>query len=134
MAAPGAELLVSARADAVVPSLVVGLGGVWTEALSDVAVIPLPADAERVEQALRSLRGAALLTGHRGRPALDVAAAARLAAQAGELLLDAGLELLELNPVIVGVSGAVAVDALAVRVDRAPPELSPTPIATGGTA
>ena len=42
----------------VVPVLVVGLGGVWTEALDDVRVLPLPATAERVEQALRSLRGA----------------------------------------------------------------------------
>ena len=33
----------------------------------DVAVVPLPADAERVEAALRSLRGAPLLTGGRGR-------------------------------------------------------------------
>ena len=67
--------------DAVVPALVVGLGGVWTEMLDDVAVIPLPATPERVERALRGLRGAPLLTGGRGRPALDVAAAARLAAR-----------------------------------------------------
>ena len=33
MAPPGTELLVAARADAVVPCLVVGAGGVWTEAL-----------------------------------------------------------------------------------------------------
>ena len=32
------------------PSLAVGLGGVWTEALDDVAVVPLPADAARVER------------------------------------------------------------------------------------
>ena len=136
MAAPGAELLVAARADAVVPALTIGLGGVWTEALGDVAVIPLPASAERVEEALRGLRGAPLLTGHRGRPALDIAAAARLAAQAGELLLDAGLELLEMNPVIVGVTGAVAVDALAARrgAAAAAQDPSPTPVATGGTA
>ena len=113
MAAPGVELLVAARADAVVPVLVVGLGGVWTELLDDVALIPLPASPARVERALRSLRGAALLTGGRGRPAADVGAAARLAAAAGDLLLRGGLELLELNPVIVHASGAVAVDALA---------------------
>ncbi len=58
---------------------------------------------------------APLLTGARGRPAVDVGAAARLAAGAGDLLLDAGLELLELNPVIVHEQGAVAVDALARR-------------------
>jgi hypothetical protein len=34
------DLLVAARADGVVPCLVLGLGGVWTEALADVAVAP----------------------------------------------------------------------------------------------
>jgi hypothetical protein len=62
---------------------------------------------------LRGLRGAAVLTGGPGRPALDVAAAARLAARSGELLLERGLILLELNPVLVYERGAVAVDALA---------------------
>ena len=51
MAAPGVELIVAARADAVVPALVVGLGGVWTEVLDDVAIVPLPADAARIERA-----------------------------------------------------------------------------------
>jgi serine/threonine-protein kinase len=109
----GAELLVSARRDAVVPSLALGLGGVWTEALADAAVIPLPATAALVEGALRGLRGAALLTGGRGRPELDVGAAARLAADVGRLLLDSELDLVELNPVVVYEEGAVVVDALA---------------------
>ena len=87
MEPPGVELLVSARRDAVVPALVVGLGGVWTEILDDVAVVPLPATPERVEAALLSLRGAPLLTGARGGTPLDVAAAARLAAAVGDLLL-----------------------------------------------
>jgi hypothetical protein len=65
------------------------------------------------DRALLSLRCAPLLTGARGRPAVDVGAAARLAAGAGDLLLQAGLDLLELNPVIVHEQGAVAVDALA---------------------
>jgi acetyl-CoA synthetase len=113
MAPPGAELLVAARADAVVPCLVIGAGGIWTEALDDAAVVPLPATAERVEEAIRSLRVAPLLTGARGAAAVDVAALARLAAAAGALLLEHGLELLELNPVIVHEHGAVAVDAVA---------------------
>jgi acetate---CoA ligase (ADP-forming) len=113
MAPAGVELLVTARADAVVPVLAVGLGGLWTEALDDVAVIPLPASAARVERALRSLRGAGALLGARGRPAADVSAAARVAAAAGDLLLERRLGLLELNPVIVHESGATIVDALA---------------------
>ena len=112
MAVPGVELLVAARRDAVVPCLVVGLGGIWAELHEDAAIVPLPASAERVEAALRSLRGAPLLTGGRGRTPLDVPAAARLAAGVGELMLEADLSLIELNPVFVHEQGAVAVDAV----------------------
>jgi len=115
MAAPGVELIVAARADAVVPALVVGLGGVWTEVLTDVAIVPLPAGADRIERALRSLRGAPLLTGGRGGVAVDVRAAARFAQRVGEVLIEESLELIELNPVLVGPAGAVAVDATARR-------------------
>ena len=59
MAPPGAELIVAVRRDAVVPALVIGLGGVYAEAFDDVAVVPLPATPERVEAALARLRGAA---------------------------------------------------------------------------
>ena len=135
MAPPGVELIVAAHTDGVVPALVVGLGGIWTELLRDVAVIPLPADAPRVERAIATLRGAPLLLGGRGRPGADVAAAARLAAQVGALLLERGLATIECNPVLVGEPdparpGAVAVDA-AIRTRgrvtrRATPTTSPS--------
>lgn len=113
MAEPGVEVLVAATADGVVPALVLALGGIWAEALDDVVVVPLPADAARVERGLRSLRGAVLLTGGRGREGVDVAALAELAAHTGELLMDQGLGLLELNPVVARPDGAIVVDALA---------------------
>ncbi len=115
MAPPGVELIVAARADGVVPALIVGLGGIWTEALSDVAVIPLPAGPERVELALRGLTAAPLLTGGRGGEAVDLAAAATAASRIGEALIDQGLALLEVNPLIVSPAGAVAADAVARR-------------------
>jgi hypothetical protein len=92
----------------------------WTEALDDAALVPLPAESEQVEEAILGLRAAAALTGGRGGVKFDVAAAARLAAAAGELLLEQGLELLELNPVVVHERGAVAVDAVAVVPAAAP--------------
>jgi acetate---CoA ligase (ADP-forming) len=120
----GVELLVSARRDAVVPSLAVGLGGIWTEAFDDAAVIPLPASPGRVERAIRGLRGAGLLTGGRGRPELDLGAAARVAASTGEVLFSADLELLELNPVVVYEDGAIVLDALAQATTASAPAAS----------
>ena len=49
-------MLVAIRRDGLVPVLVVGAGGVHTEQLDDVAVIPLPADAPRIAEALETLR------------------------------------------------------------------------------
>ena len=106
MAPPGVEVLVAARADGVVPALVVGLGGSWTEVLDDVAIVPLPADADRVSRALASLRGAALIAD--ASPAV-----ASVAVAAGELLLAEGMSLIELNPVSIGPGGAIALDAVA---------------------
>ena len=96
-----------------VPALVAGLGGIWTEALDDVAVIPLPATPERVARALESLRGSGLLSGARGQAPVAFDALCRLASRAGQVLLDRGYVLLELNPVVVSSREAVALDALA---------------------
>ena len=119
MQAPGVELLIAARRDSVVPCLVIGLGGLWVEAVGDAAVIPLPADAARVEAAIGSLRGASLLTGGRGRPPVDLEAVADVAVRVGQLLIDEDLMLVELNPVFArpagADSGAVAVDAVIRR-------------------
>lgn len=111
MAAPELELIVAARTDGVVPALVLGLGGIWTELLDDVAVIPLPAGAARIELALGRLRGAPLLLGGRGGQRLDVGAATRLAEAIGRLLVERSLAVVECNPVSVGAHGAVALDA-----------------------
>ncbi len=56
-----------------------------------------------------------MFAGGRGRAAGDIAAAAELIERCGELLLARGIELIELNPVLVGEAGAVAVDA-SIRV------------------
>ena len=109
MAPRGAELIVAVRRDAVVPALVIGLGGSHAEAFDDVAVVPLPAAPARVEAALHRLRGASLLAG------ADLPSAARLAAKLAEL---PGFELIECNPVLVHTGGAVVVDAIAKENPR----------------
>jgi acetyl-CoA synthetase len=115
MADRGIELLVAATREGVVPSLVVGIGGVWTEVLQDAAVVPLPADVHRIEAALRGLRSWPMLSGARGQEPLAVDRVCRLAAAAATALLEEPLALVELNPVIVTRTDAVAVDALVRR-------------------
>ncbi|HVW46497.1 MAG TPA: acetate--CoA ligase family protein, partial [Solirubrobacterales bacterium] len=115
MAGEGIELLFAIRRDGVVPALLVGVGGIWAEALDDVALVPLPASPERVERALRGLRASSLLSGARGAPPVDLAAAARFGSRLGELALAHGLDLLEVNPALASPSGCVALDAVALR-------------------
>jgi acetyl-CoA synthetase len=115
MADRGIELLVAATREGVVPSLVVGIGGVWTEVLQDAVVVPLPADVHRIEAALRGLRSWPMLSGARGQEPLAVDRVCRLAAAAATALLEEPLALVELNPVIVTRTDAVAVDALVRR-------------------
>jgi acetate---CoA ligase (ADP-forming) len=130
MEMPAVELLIAASSTGIVPALILGLGGTWTELLDDVAIVPLPATAARVERALRSLRGAPVLTGGRGRAAVDIAAATALAARLGELLLEGAFALIECNPVLVAPDGALVLDATIRRFAGPAAGLAPVPSET----
>ena len=109
-----AELLLGARRDPVYgATLTIGFGGVTAELLADTVTLVCPVTAPEIEAALRRLRLWPLLDGYRGRPLADVAAVvgAALAVQ-GMLAADAGLEEIEINPLMVRDLGAVAADAV----------------------
>ena len=109
----GVELIVGARWDARFgPTVLVGMGGTATEVLGDVQVALGPVREDEAERLLRRLRSAALLDAHRGRPALDVAAAARVVAAVSRFAAaHPELAELEINPLLVTPSDAVALDA-----------------------
>lgn len=109
---PGIEVLVTARREGVVPTLTIGLGGVWTEALHDVAVIPLPADAARIRRGVESLRAYGLVAGDRGGVAYDIDALCEVAAAIGRALTEGNLAMIEVNPLILSAAQPVAVDAV----------------------
>ena len=113
-----AEILIGLRRDPVYgATLTVGLGGVTAEVLADTVTLVLPATEDEVLAALRRLRLWPLLDGYRGRPRADVAELARIATSLGALMLaEISLEEIEINPVILRASGAVAVDALIRKV------------------
>lgn len=112
----GIELIVGVNHDPRFgPVAMVGLGGVLTETLRDVAFALAPVPARRAEELLRGLRSAALLTGVRGRPAVDVAAAAAVIERITTVAAaHPEIAELEVNPLLVRPDGALALDARAV--------------------
>jgi acetate---CoA ligase (ADP-forming) len=75
----------------------------------------LVVDADGAQGLLLSLRGAALLTGARGRPRVDIAAAAEAIAALSWLgAMCRDVDELEVNPLLVTPAGAVALDARVV--------------------
>ncbi|MBA2643033.1 MAG: acetate--CoA ligase family protein [Actinobacteria bacterium] len=111
--AEGVELIVGAKRDPRFGAVVlVGLGGVYAEILDDVAVALAPIDDRQAARLIRSLRGAPLLEGARGRPPLDIAAAAHAVAAVSRAAA-ACPQILELdvNPLLVTERGALGLDA-----------------------
>lgn len=112
-----AEVLLGLRRDPVYGvTLTLGMGGVIAEVLADTVTLVWPVTEAQVLEAARGLRLWPLLDGYRRRPRADMAAVAAMAVSLGALMLaDAGLEEIEVNPVMVREKGAVAVDALVRR-------------------
>ncbi|HEX6583519.1 MAG TPA: acetate--CoA ligase family protein, partial [Thermoleophilaceae bacterium] len=109
----GVELLVGARWDERFgPVALVGLGGVFTEVLRDVAVSLAPVDEATARELLLSLRGAPLLLGARGRPAVDLdAAVAAIVAVSRVAAAHPEIAEVEVNPLLALPQGAVGLDA-----------------------
>ncbi|MEV6316277.1 acetate--CoA ligase family protein [Streptomyces sp. NPDC051776] len=114
--ADGLELIVGVNRDPRFgPVAMVGLGGVLTETLRDVAFSLAPVPAARAVHLLWSLRSSALLGGVRGRPAVDVAAAAEVIARITEVAAaHPEIAELEVNPLLVRPDGVLALDSRAV--------------------
>src|SRR5262249_54435172 len=113
----GPELALGITRDpALGPLLVIGAGGLLVELLADRVVALPPVTEPLARQLLAGLRVSRLLAGVRGMPpaALDpvIAAITGLSQLACELGDD--LQALDINPLICGPAGAVAVDALAI--------------------
>jgi hypothetical protein len=107
------ELIVGGLRDATFgPTVMVGLGGVFAEALEDVAFRVAPLRHQDGLDMLRELRAASVLAEFRGEEAVDLDALAGVLVRVGDLLL-AHPEIgeFDLNPVVPSVDGCVALDA-----------------------
>ncbi len=110
---PGVEMIAGLTHDRHFgPSLMIGLGGIFTEVFQDVAFLMLPASRGEITQALRGLKGFKLLTGFRGKPAYDVDKIVDAITGVAQFGLDAlgYYEAVDINPFIVDENGATALD------------------------
>ncbi|NOR67113.1 MAG: hypothetical protein GQ528_07140 [Woeseiaceae bacterium] len=101
------------------PILLLGLGGVFVEIFRDVQTCLPPLSQFDAECLYDQLKGGALLKGHRGKPAADLAALTDTILRFSTFVTDLGdlISQIDINPISVLPSGAVILDALIVPLD-----------------
>ena len=123
MSEPGVEMALGVVADPQFgPLIIVSAGGILIETLRDRLLALPPLDETRARRLIDRLGTRPLLDGVRGGPAANVVALARSMARLSLLARDLGdlIVALDVNPIIVGPRGCVAVDALVEAVRRDP--------------
>jgi len=122
MIPPGIELMIGGRIDPQFgPLVVVGLGGVFVEALKDTALAPAPVARVEASEMLSSLRAGLLLDGFRHFAPVDRYKLADIVCRFSEFLYDQADLLCEVdvNPLICSGERIVAVDGLITKTERA---------------
>ena len=117
MVTGGVETILGAQWDPVFgPVVMLGLGGVFVEALKDVTFRLAPFDEAEARRMITELRALPVLHGMRGRPPADLAALARALADLSRFAAAQGpaLASLDINPFLVlpEGQGALALDAV----------------------
>ncbi len=102
------------------PLVMVGLGGIYTELFRDTCFALAPVTENQAYDMLSSLKSWKLLTGMRGKGALDIDALAKTICKISTLMTDCPtLCEIDLNPVLVAQDKIVIADAKVVVADRA---------------
>lgn len=123
---PGQEVIVGIVRDPTFGPLVMfGLGGVFVEALGDVAFALAPLSPHQAEALVRGVRGFGLLQGARGRPAVSVASLVGAVERVSHLAADfPQIQELDVNPLLCYPDRVVAVD-LRLTLSETPLHHSP---------
>lgn len=100
-APPGLEVIVGMTHDRVFgPTVMFGLGGIFTEILRDTAFRTVPLSPEEAGEMIREIRGYPVLAGTRGQPGYDTKALAVLIHTVAKMVVDhPEIKELDLNPV-----------------------------------
>lgn len=121
MAPNGLEIIIGATRDPQFgPTLMFGLGGVFTEILKDVAFRIAPADENDVREMIHDIRAAPILTGYRSQcPANEDSIVKILLAISDMITGNDEISEMDLNPIMVYEKGASIIDARIVLEKQA---------------
>jgi acyl-CoA synthetase (NDP forming) len=115
MAPPGHEIIVGLKKDAQFGhALMFGLGGIFVEVYKDVTFRVVPIDKNDALSMISEIKGYPILKGIRGRMPADIDAIARVLVSVSDMAEKENIIELDINPLIVSESGAIAVDARAM--------------------
>ena len=117
----GVELIIGLQNDSQFgPSIMVGLGGIYTELLKDVSFRVLPITKDDAIKMLNSLRGRDILKGFRGSKNVNMDMISEAIVNIGTLGVDlAGkYESIDFNPVVVYPDGYFVVDAKIILKEK----------------
>lgn len=121
MGARAIELVIGARRDPEWgPVVLIGLGGVWIEALKDVRLLPADLAEPDIVAELERLQAAPLLRGMRGQPGVDLHAVAQVVAAIGaQMRVNPWITEIDINPLLAYPDRVLALDALLVAKEPA---------------
>ena len=119
MVQEGVDVLLGVTVDADFgPMIAFGTGGVLTELVADVSVVPAPVNEQDARALIASTKVSRLLEGYRGSAPCDTAALVKLIVQLSEIAVADGatVEAVDLNPVRVmpAGQGVAILDALVI--------------------
>ncbi len=115
MAPPGHEIIVGLKKDAQFGhALMFGLGGIFVEVYRDVSFRVTPIDSKEAIGMISEIKGYPILKGIRGKKPADIDVIARVLVSVSDMAEKENIVELDINPLIVNESGAVAVDARAI--------------------
>jgi len=115
MAPQGHELIVGLKKDAQFGhALMFGLGGIFVEVYKDVSFRVVPIEKSEALDMISQIRGYPILKGIRGRKPANIDAIANVLVSVSEMAQKENIIELDINPLIAGETGVVAVDARAM--------------------
>ena len=121
MLAPGQEMILGVRCDPQFgPIVILGMGGIYSELMKDIVFAVPPFNKSYALELLNRLKFKQSLIGYRGTQPYDIDSFCDIAEKFSSMvhLLRDAISELDINPLIINESGCIAVDALAVGMNK----------------